>query len=32
MELEKDWKQYPVLHIDVSIAKGKPDVAHGPGV
>ena len=26
MELEKDWKRYPVLHIDVSMAKGKPDV------
>ena len=25
MELEKDWIQYPVLHIDVSMAKGKPD-------
>jgi len=25
MNLEKDWKQYPVLHIDVSMAKGKPD-------
>ena len=25
MNLEKEWKQYPVLHIDVSMAKGKPD-------
>ena len=25
MELEKEWKRYPVLHIDVSMAKGKPD-------
>ena len=25
MELEKEWKQYPVLHIDVSMAKGKPN-------
>ena len=25
MELEKEWTQYPVLHIDVSMAKGKPD-------
>ena len=25
MELEKEWKQYPVFHIDVSMAKGKPD-------
>ena len=25
MELEKDWVKYPVLHIDVSMAKGKPD-------
>ena len=25
MELEKEWKCYPVLHIDVSMAKGKPD-------
>ena len=25
MELEKEWKRYPVLHIDVSTAKGKPD-------
>ena len=23
MELEKDWVQYPVLHIDVSMAKGR---------
>ena len=23
MELEKDWIQYPVLHIDVSMAKGR---------
>ena len=23
MELEKDWVQYPVLHIDVSMAKGQ---------
>lgn len=25
MEFEKEWKQYPVFHIDVSMAKGKPD-------
>ena len=25
MQLEKEWKSYPVLHIDVSMAKGKPD-------
>ena len=25
MELEKEWKRHPVLHIDVSMAKGKPD-------
>ena len=25
MELEKEWVKYPVLHIDVSMAKGKPD-------
>ena len=25
MQLEKEWKHYPVLHIDVSMAKGKPD-------
>ncbi len=25
MQLEKEWKRYPVLHIDVSMAKGKPD-------
>ena len=23
MELEKDWKQYPVLHLDLSVAKGQ---------
>ena len=23
MELEKEWKQYPVIHLDLSIAKGK---------
>ncbi|MBR6181156.1 MAG: AAA family ATPase, partial [Prevotella sp.] len=23
MALEKEWKRYPVLHIDVSMAKGK---------
>ena len=26
MELEKEWTPYPVLHIDVSMAKGKNDV------
>ena len=26
MELEKEWKRYPVLHIDVSMAKGQKDV------
>ena len=26
MELEKDWIQYPVLHIDVSMAKGQENV------
>jgi hypothetical protein len=26
MELEKEWTRYPVLHIDVSMAKGKNDV------
>ena len=25
MELEREWVKYPVLHIDVSMAKGKPD-------
>jgi len=25
MALEKEWKKYPVFHIDVSMAKGKPD-------
>ena len=25
MALEKEWKRYPVLHIDVSMAKGKTD-------
>ena len=25
MEMEQEWTQYPVLHIDVSMAKGKPD-------
>ena len=25
MELEKEWTQYPVLHIDVSMAKGQKD-------
>ena len=25
MELEKDWEQYPVLHIDLSIIKGQQD-------
>jgi len=25
MALEQEWKKYPVLHIDVSKAKGKPD-------
>ena len=24
MELEKDWEQYPVIHLDVSCAKNKP--------
>ncbi len=24
MELEKDWKQYPVIHLDASCAKNKP--------
>ena len=26
MELEKDWVQYPVLHIDVSMAKGQENL------
>ena len=26
MELEKEWKRYPVLHIDVSTAKGQENV------
>ena len=26
MELEREWKQYPVLHIDVSMAKGQDNV------
>ena len=26
MELEKDWIQYPVLHIDVSMAKGQENL------
>ena len=26
MELEKDWKSYPVLHIDVSMAKAQENV------
>ena len=26
MELEKEWTQYPVLHIDVSMAKGQENV------
>ncbi len=26
MELEKEWKRYPVLHIDVSMAKGQDNV------
>ena len=26
MELEKEWKSYPVLHIDVSMAKGRDSV------
>ena len=26
MELEKDWIQYPVIHIDVSMAKGQENV------
>ena len=26
MQLEKDWKRYPVLHIDVSMAKGQENV------
>lgn len=25
MALEKEWQQYPVLHLDLSIAKGQPD-------
>ena len=25
MQLEEEWKRHPVLHIDVSMAKGKPD-------
>ena len=25
MELEQEWKRYPVLHIDVSMAKGQKD-------
>lgn len=25
IELEKDWEQYPVLHIDLSIIKGQQD-------
>ncbi len=25
MDLEKEWQCYPVLHLDVSMAKGKPD-------
>ena len=25
MELEKDWEQYPVLHIDLSVVKGQQD-------
>ena len=24
MELEKEWKQYPVIHLDMSTAKGQP--------
>ncbi len=27
MELEKEWKSYPVLHIDVSMAKGRENTA-----
>jgi len=26
MELEKDWTQYPVLHLDLSVAKGQDSV------
>ena len=26
MELEKEWKRYPVLHIDVSMAKGRENI------
>ncbi len=26
MELEKEWKRYPVLHVDVSMAKGQENV------
>ena len=26
MELEKEWKSYPVLHIDVSMAKGRENI------
>ena len=26
MDLEREWKQYPVLHIDVSMAKGQDNV------
>ena len=25
MEMEKDWEQYPVLHIDLSVVKGQQD-------
>ncbi len=27
MELEADWQQYPVIHLDLSIAKGKESAA-----
>ncbi len=26
MQLEKEWKRYPVLHIDVSMAKGRENI------